>query len=232
VVDSVATCYETLGVIHQVCKPLKGRIKDYIAQPKPNGYQSLHTTVFAPIEFARDDNYNEIIEIQIRTTQMHEVAEYGVAAHWFYKEGDELWFQKHVSEKMQWIQQLVQLQQEVTDEEQFLESLKIDVFQNHIFVLTPRGDVIELPEESTPIDFAYKIHTDLGDHCGGAKINDQLMSLDTVLRSGDMVEIIRNPHRAGPSSDWLQIVKTNNARHHIRSYIHNKDRNIGTISVG
>lgn len=223
IVDDVSSCYETLGVIHEVCKPLKGRIKDYIAQPKPNGYQSLHTTVFAPVEFAQNDVKGEIVEIQIRTKQMHAEAEYGIAAHWKYKEMSNI-EKKHEEETLDWVQQVADLQTDADDETQLLETLKIDVFQNYIFVFTPQGDVIELPENATPVDFAYKIHTDVGSKCSGAKINDQYASLDTTLKSGDVVEIVTNPHRKGPSADWLNFVKTNGARHHIRWYINEKTR--------
>lgn len=225
IVDDVSSCYETLGVIHEVCKPLKGRIKDYIAQPKPNGYQSLHTTVFAPAEFAQDDVRGEIIEIQIRTKQMHAEAEYGIAAHWKYKEMSAT-ETTHRKEKLDWVQQVAELQTEADDDTQLLETLKIDVFQNYIFVFTPQGDVIELPENATPVDFAYKIHTDVGNKCSGAKINDQYASLDKTLKSGDVVEVVTNPHRKGPSADWLNFVKTNGARHHIRWYINHKARSI------
>lgn len=230
IVDDVSSCYETLGVIHEVCKPLKGRIKDYIAQPKPNGYQSLHTTVFAPAQFAKDKVRGEIIEIQIRTKQMHAEAEYGIAAHWKYKEMNAA-EENHRKEKMNWVQQVADLQSEADDDTQLLETLKIDVFQNYIFVFTPQGDVIELPENATPVDFAYKIHTDVGNKCSGAKINDQYASLDKTLKSGDVVEIVTNPHRTGPSADWLNFVKTNGARHHIRWYINQKSRSFADKSL-
>lgn len=225
IVDSISSCYETLGVIHEVCKPLKGRIKDYIAQPKPNGYQSLHTTVFAPPQFALHSVKGEIIEIQIRTKEMHAEAEYGIAAHWKYKEmtKKQARFEK---EKMQWVQKVVELQSESDDETQMLETLKIDVFQNYIFVFTPQGDVIELPENATPVDFAYKIHSDLGNSCSGAKINDQYASLDTMLKSGDVIEIITHPHKKSPSADWLKFVVTNDARHQIRASMNKKMKNI------
>jgi GTP pyrophosphokinase len=225
IVEDVSSCYETLGVIHEVCKPLKGRIKDYIAQPKPNGYQSLHTTVFAPSKFAKDNVRGEIIEIQIRTQQMHAEAEYGIAAHWKYKETNEA-ISSRQKEKLSWVRQVADLQSEADDDTQLLETLKIDVFQNYIFVFTPQGDVIELPENATPVDFAYKIHTDMGNKCSGAKINDQYVSLDTTLKSGDVVEVVTNPHRKGPSADWLNFVKTNGARHHIRWYVNQKARSI------
>ncbi len=226
IVDSVAKCYEALGVIHEICKPLKGRIKDYIAQPKPNGYQSLHTTVFAPQPLLKkgDEVHGEIIEIQIRTTAMHAEAEYGIAAHWKYKEEDRS--KEKIDRVMDWMQEIVDVQKGISDTRQLLETLKIDFFQNYIFVFTPRGDIIELPEDSTPVDFAFKIHTDLGNQCTGAKVNDSIASLDTRLKSGDVVEIFTDPHRKGPSADWLEFVKTNTARSHIRSYINKKRRSL------
>ncbi|HLD21449.1 MAG TPA: RelA/SpoT family protein, partial [Patescibacteria group bacterium] len=176
IVKDVSTCYESLGIIHEFCKPLKGRIKDYISQPKPNGYRSLHTTVFMPPQFAKDEVHGEIVEIQIRTKEMHNDAEFGIAAHWKYKEEDH----KEViaDHRLDWMRQIVEIQKEVQDD-QLLETLKIDVFQNYIFVFTPLGDVIELPEDATPVDFAYQIHTDLGDKCCGVKINDQIGSLNS-----------------------------------------------------
>lgn len=224
IVDDIAACYETLGVIHEICKPLKGRIKDYIAQPKPNGYQSLHTTVFPPPEFAKGNIHGEIVEIQIRTPEMHEAAEYGIAAHWKYKETKD--GRAKIDRRLDWMQQLMELQDDVKDRTQFLESIKIDIFQNYIFVFTPRGDVIELPEDSTPVDFAFKIHTDLGMKCSGVKINDHIASLNTKLKSGDVVEIMTDPHRKGPSADWLNFVKTNGARQHIRGYINRKNKRL------
>jgi len=212
VVPDVATCYEVLGVIHQHFKPLKGRIKDYIAQPKPNGYRSLHTTVFT--------HQGEIVEIQIRDPEMHNEAEYGIAAHWHYKEEDET---KKIKEKTLWIDQLSKMQQEFRDENQYLESLKIDIFHTRIFVFTPKGDVIDLPEDATPIDFAYHIHTDIGHHCSGAKVNDHICTLETKLKSGDVIDIFTDKNRKGPSEDWLHSVKTNTAKSRIRSWI-NKNR--------
>ncbi|MFH1536840.1 MAG: RelA/SpoT family protein, partial [Patescibacteria group bacterium] len=212
VVKDVSTCYEVLGIIHQNFTPLKGRIKDYIAQPKPNGYRSLHTTVFT--------NEGEILEIQIRDEEMHKEAEFGIAAHWHYKEGAE---QSKIKEKTSWIQQLSKLQKEISNESQYLESLKIDIFQTRIFVFTPKGDVIDLPEDATPIDFAYNIHTDIGHTCTGAKINDQICSLETKLKSGDVIEIHNDKNRKGPSEDWLNFVKTDTAKSRIRQWI-NKNR--------
>lgn len=221
VVPNIAKCYETLGIVHDICKPLKGRIKDYISQPKPNEYRSLHTTVFSPAQFAKNNMYAEIVEMQIRTPEMHQEAEFGIAAHWQYKEKGE---HVAVDPRLNWMQQIVELQENVQDRQQLLETLKIDFFQNYIFVFTPKGDVVELPEDSTPIDFAYRIHTDLGNKCSGVKINNQIGSLDETLHSGDVVEIFVNPQRTGPSPDWLQFVKTNTARQHIRQYINKKNK--------
>lgn len=212
VVKDVVECYEALGIVHEICHPLKGRIKDYIASPKPNGYQSLHTTVFSPT--------GEIVEIQIRTKDMHEEDEYGIAAHWLYKEKHSL--SDIDRQKYNWLQQLLEIQKTAATEQDYLDSLKIDIFPNQIFVFTPSGDVIELPEDSTPVDFAYRIHTDLGDKCVGAKVNDQITNLNTKLRSGDMVEIFTDKNRKGPSPDWLEFVKTSSARSRIKTIIHKR----------
>ncbi|MDP3985991.1 MAG: RelA/SpoT family protein [Candidatus Veblenbacteria bacterium] len=213
IVNNEADCYHVLGLLHNKWKPLPGRIKDYIAQPKPNGYRSLHTTVFG--------EGGRIIEFQIRDTVMHDHAEYGIAAHWHYKEskGTEL---KLPPEQLKWITELLQWQKDIVDNEQYLASLKLDIFQNRIFVLTPKGDVIDLPEEATPVDFAYHIHSDIGDHCSGARVNEKLVPLETKLVSGDLVEIIMDKNRQGPSEDWLKFVKTNMARAHIKNYTKKK----------
>jgi GTP pyrophosphokinase len=210
-VPSVGDCYAALGVIHGRWKPLKGRIKDYIAQPKPNGYQSLHTTVFA------DDG--EIIEIQIRTPEMHRAAEFGIAAHWQYTESGKRSRSPRPKE-LTWMKEVAKIQQEIEDHRKFLENLetfKIDVFQNRIFVFTPKGDVIDLPEQATPIDLAYAIHTDIGDRCTAARVNGELVSLETALKSGDMVEIVTDKNRKTPNQDWVAFVKTKNARDKIRA---------------
>lgn len=212
VLPTIGDCYSTLGIIHKLYKPFPGRIKDYIAQPKPNGYQSLHTTVFA-------DN-GQIIEFQIRTTKMHEEAEFGIAAHWHYKE-----HQGNIDKKnTNWIKELVKWQQEIRDNEQFISSIKLDVFQNRIFVFTPKGDVIDLPEKSTPIDFAYHVHSWVGDKCVGAKINNQMVNLGAELKNGDIVEIITDKNRPGPSEDWLELTKTSMAKTKIKSAINKKKK--------
>lgn len=211
VVPSLSDCYAVLGTIHQRWKPLKGRIKDYISQPKPNGYQSLHTTVFC------EDG--EIVEFQIRTQEMHEAAELGIAAHWQYDEAGKK-ATAAAKKELAWVRELAEWHQETNEDNksmESLESLKIDVFQNRIFVFTPNGDVIDLPEGATPVDFAYAIHTDVGNTCVGARINDQIVALETKLSSGDYCEIITDKNRKGPSPDWLNFVKTSGARSQIRS---------------
>ncbi|TAK04966.1 bifunctional (p)ppGpp synthetase/guanosine-3',5'-bis(diphosphate) 3'-pyrophosphohydrolase [Patescibacteria group bacterium] len=211
-VPTVSDCYATLGVIHQRWKPLKGRIKDYIAQPKPNGYQSLHTTVFA------EDG--EIIEVQIRTVEMHEMNEYGAAAHWQYTETGKR--SRRPDKTLPWMNEIAKIQKEVGDHKEFLEkleTLKLDVFTNRIFVFTPQGDVIDLPEDATPVDFAYAIHTEVGNHCAGARINDEIAALHRPLKNGDVVEIMTDKKRSRPSGDWLKFVKTHNARSKIRDKV-------------
>lgn len=214
IVKSVADCYTALGAVHNLFTPLKGRIKDYIAQPKPNGYQSLHTTVFC--------EEGKIIEFQIRTAEMHEEAEYGIAAHWRYTE-ERGGGSPPPAKQVRWMQDLVRIQKELRDEKTFLktlEELKIDVFQNRIFVFTPNGDVLDLPEGSTPVDFAYLVHTDLGNHCVRAQINGDIAPLDAPLKSGDIVKIITDQKRNGPSTQWLKFAKTRHAREKIRAGAH------------
>ncbi|OIO49735.1 MAG: hypothetical protein CO042_00330 [Parcubacteria group bacterium CG_4_9_14_0_2_um_filter_41_8] len=204
VVPTIADCYRALGIVHNKWRPMPNRFKDYIAQPKPNGYQSLHTTIFY--------EHGKTIEIQIRTKAMHEDAEFGIAAHWNYDERGSIQFDR----ELEWVKDLSKWQQEIADSTQYLDSLKIDVFQDRIFVFTPKGDVIDLPEDSTPVDFAYHIHTEIGDKATGARINNQLSSLSTPLRSGDMVEMITEKNRKGPNRDWLKFVKTRAARDKIK----------------
>lgn len=217
VVESVADCYVVLGLVHQLWKPLRGRIKDYVAQPKPNGYQSLHTTVFV----GRD-----IVEFQIRTKQMDEESNFGVAAHWYYSEkGKPKSGAKAVNKKFSWVQELVKLQKEVQDTTEYLEHVKLRVFPDNIFVFTPKGDVIALPDHSTPVDFAYHIHSDLGDHCTASRVNNKLVPLSTPLKSGDVVEVTIDKNRTRPSQDWLKFVKTRTAREHIKQGL-NRSRKI------
>ena len=204
-VNSVPDCYHTLGVIHDGWTPLQERIKDYIAQPKSNGYQSLHTTVFGP--------NRQLFEIQIRTREMHRTAEYGIAAHWRFKEdsrsADEL------DRALQWFRQVLELQLDAKTPDEFLEFLKLDLYQDEIFVFTPTGDVIQLPKGATPIDFAFAVHTEVGLHCQGARINGRIASLARELKNSETVEIITSPS-AKPSRDWLAHVRTGRARHKIR----------------
>ncbi|MBI5728381.1 MAG: bifunctional (p)ppGpp synthetase/guanosine-3',5'-bis(diphosphate) 3'-pyrophosphohydrolase [Candidatus Magasanikbacteria bacterium] len=206
IVPSVADCYGALGILHKIWRPVKGRVKDYISQPKPNGYQSLHTTVFG------DDG--EIVEFQMRTPTMHEEAEFGVAAHWHYDEqGARL--PRH---EVKWAAELAEIQRDILNHLSDLEEMKVDFLQNRIFVFTPKGDVIDLPEEATPVDFAYHIHTDVGHKCSGAVVNDRMVNLDTPLRNGDVVEILVDKNRKGPNPDWMNFVKTHSARYHIKNY--------------
>jgi len=215
-----------LGIIHKRWKPLLGRIKDYIAIPKPNGYQSLHTTVFCL--------NGEIAEFQIRTKKMHEKAEYGVAAHWHYTDKTD---PKEFSEgairtekatimsknELRWVKELAVWQKELKNSKDFIQTLKLDLFRDRIFVFTPKGDVIDLPEGATPIDFAYQIHTDIGHHTFGAKVNGKMHSLSTELKNGDIVEIM-TAKNIKPSQDWLRIAKTTKARERIKSWIKNSAR--------
>ncbi len=204
-VKDIPECYAALGILHGLYTPLPGRIKDYIAQPKPNGYQSLHTTVF--------DNEGSILEFQIRTKQMHEENEYGVAAHWRYKEGSDL-----KTRQVQWMEELAAIQKELTagDFMKHLNELKLDMFRDRIFVFTPRGDVIDLPEESTPVDLAYAIHTEIGNKAVQTRVNGEIASLSIALKSGDMCEIIVDKNRKYPNEDWLDFVKTRHAREKIK----------------
>lgn len=210
IVRSIGDCYAALGAIHSTWTPLKGRIKDYIAQPKPNGYRSLHTTVFC------DDG--QIVEFQIRTREMHEENEFGIAAHWSYDENKLKAKNKQVPT---WVKELADIQQELADKTVYvrsLEDLKIDVFRGRIFVFTPNGDVIDLPEESTCIDFAYAIHTDVGNMAVAAKVNYEHVGLDFVLRNGDIIEIVKDKSRKSPNSDWIKFAKTRHAKEKIRQH--------------
>ncbi len=207
VVTSVPDCYLVLGIIHSKWTPLKGRIKDYIAQPKPNGYQSLHTSVFT--------DFGKVIEFQIRDIEMHEVAEYGIAAHSKYKEINSMQSKKSLA----WISELIGWQKKIKDDMEYVKNIKNDIFQNRIFVFTPHGDVLDLPDNATPIDFAYHIHSDLGSHASGVRINDHIASFDTILKSGDVIEIIKDKKRKSPSPEWLQIAKTTMAQEKIRQQL-------------
>lgn len=208
ITDTVGSCYAILGIIHSRWRPIPGKIKDYIALPKPNLYQSLHTTVIGP--------KGERIEFQIRTEEMHRISEEGIAAHWRYKEG--LSRNEKDEERMLWLRRLLEWQQEMKDPREFMDALKIDLFPEEVYVFTPKGDVKNLPREAVPIDFAYSIHTDIGDRCTGAKINGRMVSLGYQLKNGDMVEILTSPNHK-PNRDWLKIVRTNRAKARIRSWI-------------
>lgn len=210
IVNTIEECYATLGLIHKFWTPLPGKIKDYIALPKPNGYQSLHTTVFCVD--------GKITEFQIRTLEMHEQAEYGIAAQWFYDEKGKPKSGAFIPKKLRWVQQLIDWQKNLKNNTDFLENLKIEFFKDRIFVFTPKGDVIDLPEGAVPIDFAYQIHSEIGNHCLAAKINNKMAKLDTILKNGDIVEIITQKNKS-PSPSWLNFVKTNYAKNKIKSYL-------------
>ncbi|MBQ7705239.1 MAG: bifunctional (p)ppGpp synthetase/guanosine-3',5'-bis(diphosphate) 3'-pyrophosphohydrolase [Selenomonadaceae bacterium] len=215
-VDDVKECYHVLGIIHSRWKPIPGRFKDYIAVPKTNGYRSLHTTVMV---------LGYPIEIQIRTYAMHQISEYGVAAHWKYKEsGKSVKVGNSSDQKMSWLHQMVQLQREIKDPKEYLEALKIDIFSDEIFVFTPAGDLLNLPQGSNPIDFAYRIHSQVGHHCVGAKVNGKMVPLEYKLHTGDYVEIITNRSNNGPSRDWLNIVASSDTRQKIRAWFKRENR--------
>ena len=214
IVETVNDCYAALGVIHANWKPLPGRFKDYIATPKPNMYRSLHTTLLAP---------NGIpFEVQIRTKEMHRTAEYGIAAHWMYKEGRTV--QSLLDKKTSWLRQVIEAKENTEDSREFVESIMKDFLGEYVFVLTPRGEIIDLPIGSTPLDFAYRIHTNIGHHCQGAKVNGSLVRLDYKLKTNDVVEIVTSNSQAGPSRDWLKIVKTQSARNKIRQWFKKENR--------
>lgn len=213
IVDTVKDCYAVLGEIHNLWKPIPGRFKDYIAMPKSNMYQSLHTTVIGP--------NGEPLEIQIRTKEMHETAEFGMAAHWRYKEGAAA---KEFEEKFAWLRHLLEWQRESSNAEEFLETLRIDLFMDEVFVFTPKGDVRSLQSGSTPVDFAYTVHTDIGNRCIGAKVNGKLVPLDYKLVNGDIIEIITSKQATGPSLDWLAFVQTSKAKSKIRQWFREERR--------
>jgi GTP diphosphokinase / guanosine-3',5'-bis(diphosphate) 3'-diphosphatase len=220
ITGSVRDCYATLGIIHQTWAPVPGRIKDFIAMPRPNGYQSLHTSVVSERGFP--------FEVQIRSAEMHRIAEEGIAAHWKYKEGrigadrDEQYFL--------WLRQLLEWQQEVRDPQEFLQNLKIDLYPEEVYIFTPKGEVKALPRDATPVDFAYAIHTDVGHQCVGARVNGKMVPLRTRLRNGDIVEIVRAPGHK-PSRDWLNFVATSRARNKIKHFIHAEEK-IRSLELG
>jgi GTP pyrophosphokinase len=219
IVDTVKDCYGTLGVVHSIWKPIPGRFKDYIAMPKPNMYQSLHTTVVGP--------GGDPLEIQIRTLDMHRTSEYGIAAHWRYKEGGKT---DQFENKLTWLRSLLEWQNDMRDSRAFMENLKLDLFENQVFIFSPKGDVYSLPSAATPLDFAFQVHTDVGSHCVGAKVNGKIVPLDYQLKNGDICEVLVNKS-SRPSLDWLAIVRTSGAKHKIKQWFR-KDRKDENVVVG
>ncbi len=226
ITGSVKDCYGAIGVIHSLWKPLPGRFKDYIAMPKFNMYQSLHTTVVGP--------EGRPLEIQVRTRSMHDLAEFGVAAHWMYKDdgtggrpsgkagGDAAL--RDPEGKLKWLRSLVDWQKDVSDPKEFVETLKVDLFEDDVFVFTPKGEVKSLAAGATPLDFAYDVHTDVGHRCVGAKVNGKIVPLSYQLRSGDIVEVLTSKRERGPSRDWLSLVKTTRARNKIKAWYKAENR--------
>ena len=217
IVNDIAECYSVLGSIHEMYKPIPGRFKDYIAMPKPNMYQSLHTTVLGKNGYP--------FEVQIRTWEMHRTAEFGIAAHWKYKEGSK---DNSIDNKLEWIRQMLDIQSDLSDTDEFMKSLKIDMFSDEVFVFTPKGKVISLPAGACPIDFAYSIHSAIGNKMVGAKINGKIVSIDQQLQNGDIIEILTTATARGPSKDWLKIVRTSAARSKINQWfkLNYRDENI------
>jgi len=229
-VPDIPACYEALGIVHTKYRPLVGRIKDYISLPKPNGYRSIHTTVFGPA--------GKIIEIQIRTPRMHDEAEFGIAAHWIYS-GPKTWrdylWRRYTPEEipageLAWVKQLREWQKDLgSDNLEFMQGLKIDFFKNHIFAFTPKGDIINLPEDATPVDFAYAVHTEIGNRCIGAKTDGKLVPLDYKIQNGQVVEILISKDSKNPNQDWLRIAKTSNAKSKIRQQLRRAGIMVGTV---
>jgi GTP pyrophosphokinase len=217
IVDTVKDCYGALGVVHAMWKPLPGRFKDYIAMPKPNMYQSLHTTVVGP--------GGDPLEVQIRTWEMHRTSEYGIAAHWRYKEGAK---SDDAGQKLTWLRSLLEWQNDMRDSRMFMENLKLDLFDTQVFIFSPKGDVFSMPATATPLDFAYQVHTDVGHHCVGAKVNGKIVPLDSPIKNGDIVEVLTNKS-SRPSLDWLSIVKTSGAKHKIKQWFRKDQKEENTL---
>ena len=220
IVKDIKECYTVLGSIHEKWKPIPGRIKDYIATPKPNKYQSLHTTVMT--------RYGQPFEIQIRTEEMHRIAEFGIAAHWKYKEGKTEEASNNFESRLSWLREVMEWEGDLKDSREFIDALKTELYSHELLVFTPRGKVISLPPEATPIDFAYAIHSEVGNHCTGARVNSRIVPLTTKLEVGDVVEIITSPNSKGPSRDWLKFIKSSSAKAKIRQFYKNelKEENI------